>query len=161
MVMRVVACRRPACHRPHATRSAPSAARRIPVRHVASKPLLAYHMVKLPSVEILHEHLTQHLPTQAIVEDPHLHQIQLIPHVLENFADREMVHGMIKVELTMMLWSYKDLNLPDYVVKLLIDNLSDSLSNSTVQEIPAHLRPLMRENLRETKNTPLLSARPI
>ena len=117
-------------HRPTVTKTAPSISKHVHVQNIPSKPLLAYQMVTLPSVEILHQNFNNYRPTQAIVEDPHLDKKRLVQNVLANFANREMIHGMIKVELSLMLWSYKNLNLPDYVVKLLIENLTDSLSKS-------------------------------
>lgn len=149
MALRAVACRKCACHRPPAPRRAPVAFRHVPVRHVASKPLAAYQMVRLPSADKLHKNFQAHAPTRAIIEDAHLDRLQLIPEVLVNFADREMMHGMIKVELTMMLWSYKKLDLPDDVVRLLIENLSHSISMSAHQEYYKETLPERRENLRE------------
>lgn len=147
--------------RPTVTKAAPSVSKHVHVQQVPSKPLLAYQMVTLPSVDILHQNFNNYGPTQAIVEDPHLDKQELIPQVLVNFANREMVHGMIKVELTLMLWSYKNLNLPDDVTKLLIDNLADSLSKSASKKQRQYSRELLPKKTREPILQFNLSKKPI
>lgn len=151
MAIRRVACPRSLCHRPPAPRRVPAAPLHIPV-HRAPKPLLAYQMVTLPSFEVLHNNFMKRASTQAIAEDPHSSQLRLVPNILEDFAGRKMMYGMIKVELSMMLWSYKDLKLPADFVKLLIDNISDSLSQSANEEHAKNALPVWRENLRESSS---------
>lgn len=171
MPIRRVQCRRPHSFSPPATRTlplrptvtktAPSVSKSVYVQHAPSKPLQAYQMVTLPCVEILHQNFTEHGPTQAIVEDPHLAKQELIPQVLINFANREMLQGMIKVELTLMLWSYKSIKLPDDVTKLVIDNLTDSLSKSAINKQREYFRELFQKKTGELMLQFNLNKKPI
>jgi len=126
--------------------------------------MLAYQMVILPSLEALHQKLTLH--SAVVVEDPYLDKKKLIPQVLIHFADKKMMQGMIKVELTLMIWSDKELKLPDEVIKLLIDNLAQSLAMSArpAQAAEHQLENSSEQSLRQSQESNIrlkLSEKPI
>ncbi len=131
--------------------------RQVTARFTSSKSILAYQIVNIPPWEVLHEHFTNRANTQPIIEDPYLDQRELIPSVLENFGNRKMLHGMIKVELTLMIWGYKDLDLPKEVCDLIIGNLSESISESSrpyeapVKSPLEYLSPTIQEPQRSFK----------